>query len=193
MNEKELFSAVVLAGGKNSRFQGRIKSLELLNSLPIIEHQLRILTRLFHHILIITNSPNAFQDYTNHPIHEDIYKDKGPLGGIYSGINYAHTPYVFVFGGDMPFLDLKLISQQMDQINLQNPDAIVPVTNNGSEPLHGIYNTRIHQALEKFLNNEKTFAVRDFLNHINTYFWQTNWTNAFININTPAELQYYEK
>jgi len=193
MDYKELFTGVILAGGKNSRFQGRIKSLELLNSSPILEHELSILSRLFYNILIITNSPNAFQAYSNYSIHEDIFKDKGPLGGIYAGTNYAPTPYIFVFGGDMPFLDPNLITRQMHQTNHKKADAIIPETCNGPEPLHGIYHTRIHHSLEKFLNEEKTFSVRTFLDHINTCFWQTKTKKAYININTPEELTHYEK
>src|SRR6056297_1147858 len=135
-------SAVILAGGKNSRFQGRIKSLELLHSQPLIIHQLNTLEKIFKRIIIISNTKNLVKQHINLPVYEDIYKEKGPLGGIHTGLIQAKTKYAFIFGGDMPFLNEKLIWDQINQLNKHKPEAIVPNTIKGIEPLHSIYKTQ---------------------------------------------------
>jgi len=184
-------SAVILAGGKNSRFQGRIKSLELLHSQPLIIHQLNTLKKIFERIIIISNTKKIIKQHINLPVYEDIYKEKGPLGGIHTGLIQAKTKYAFIFGGDMPFLNEKLIWDQINQLNKHKPEAIVPNTIKGIEPLHSIYKTQLHKRIEKMLSESKTYAIRNLLAEAETHYWQINDQEAFININSPEELMHY--
>jgi len=184
-------TAVILAGGKNSRFQGKIKSLEPLNFYPLIYHEIKVLKQIFRDIIIIANNKKVIYEHFNLPVFEDLYKRKGPLGGIHAGMIKASTKYIFIFGGDMPFLDKNLIIKQINLIRKHRYDAIIPETINGFEPLHGIYDTDLHNKLEKFLSSSGTYPIRTLLHQVNTYFWQVPEQNAFININTPQELEYY--
>jgi len=184
-------SAVILAGGKNSRFQGKIKSLELLHSQPLIIHQLNTLKKIFKRIIIISNTKNLLKQYANLPVYEDIYKGKGPLGGIHTGLTYANTKYAFIFGGDMPFLNEELIWEQINQLNKSRQEAIVPSTIKGIEPLHSIYKTQLHKKLENMLSEPKTYAIRNLLTEAETNYWHIDDQEAFININSPEELMHY--
>ncbi len=191
MNYYEDISAVVLAGGKNSRFQGKIKSLALLHSHPLIIHQLENLKKVFKRIIIISNTKNLLREYTDVPVYEDIYKEKGPLGGIYTGMFYANTKYAFIFGGDMPFLSEELIREQINLLNTHKPEIIIPQTIKGIEPLHSIYETQLHKRLQKMLSESGIQSIRNLFAIADTYYWHINDQNAFININTPEELAYY--
>jgi molybdopterin-guanine dinucleotide biosynthesis protein A len=191
MELNDHITAVILAGGKNSRFQGKIKSLEPLNSYPLIYHEIKVLKQIFRDIIIITNNIKVIQKHFHLPVYEDIYKRKGPLGGIHAGMVQANTKYIFIVGGDMPFLDKNLITTQINLIRKHKYDAIIPQTINGFEPLHGIYDTELHTKLEKLLSSSGTYPIRTLLHQVNTYFWQIAEQNAFININTPQELEYY--
>ena len=159
-------SAVILAGGKNTRFGGRIKSLEHLHSYPLIYHEIEILKKIFRDIIIIANNKKVIQEYFNLPVYEDIYKRKGPLGGIHTGMVQANTKYIFIVGGDMPFIDRKLITKQISLIRKQKYDAIIPETVNGFEPLHGIYDTHLHNRIEQLLSTPGTFPIRTLLHHV---------------------------
>ena len=191
MNCYKDISAVVLAGGKNSRFQGKFKSLALLHSQPLIIHQLNTLKKIFKRIIIISNTKNLLREYIDMPVYKDIYKEKGPLGGIYTGLFYANTKYAFIFGGDMPFLSEELIREQINLLNTHKPEVIVPQTIKGIEPLHSIYETQLHKRLQKMLSEPGIQSIRNLFAIANTYYWQTDDQNAFININTPEELEYY--
>ena len=191
MNYYGHISAVILAGGKNSRFQGKIKSLELLHSQPLIIHQLNTLKKIFKRIIIISNTKNLLKQYANLPVYEDIYREKGPLGGIHTGLIRANTKYAFIFGGDMPFLNEELIREQINQLYKHKPEAIVPHTITGIEPLHSIYKTQLHKRLEKMLSESRTYAIRSLLTEAETHFWQIDDQEAFININSPEELIHY--
>lgn len=125
------------------------------------------------------------------PVYKDIYKEKGPLGGIYTGLFYANTKYAFIFGGDMPFLSEELIREQINLLNTHKPEVIVPQTIKGIEPLHSIYETQLHKRLQKMLSEPGIQSIRNLFAIANTYYWQTDDQNAFININTPEELEYY--
>src|SRR5512139_3443691 len=74
----------VLAGGKSRRF-GRNKSIERFQGERLIERQVRTLRSLFPEVMIVTNTPELYLDL-DVTIVQDIIPDRGPLGGIYTGL-----------------------------------------------------------------------------------------------------------
>jgi molybdopterin-guanine dinucleotide biosynthesis protein A len=71
---------------------------------------------------------------------EDIYQNKGPLAGIYTGLYFSDSKYNFVCGCDMPFLSIKYFSFLKEKIKEhQEKEIIVPQYNNYLEPLAAIY------------------------------------------------------
>ena len=185
--------AVILVGGKNRRFQGKHKSLAKLNGKSILNHQLTVLGSVFQNIILVANKHAEFSNYPINKIVSDIIPGKGPLSGIHAGIQNSRKEYIFIFAGDMPFLDQNLIQKQIQLIETKPAEAIIPTTHAGIEPLHAIYNTRIKDKLEILLNKYDILSVRELLNIIKTYYWTLPYQNAFININTQEELKRYEK
>lgn len=184
--------AVILVGGKNRRFQGKQKSLAKLKGQPLIEHQLSILEDIFQNIFLVSNSKEEFSKYCHLNIIPDLFKNKGPLGGIHSGMVHSESRYVFVFAGDMPFLNKDLIKKQIELVHGNSYDAIVPHTRKGIEPLHGIYDTKTLKKIETILNKSGIYSVRELFDVIQTYYWNIPEQKAFVNINTQEELKHYE-
>jgi molybdopterin-guanine dinucleotide biosynthesis protein A len=185
--------AVILAGGKNRRFNGKHKSLAFFHDKTILERQIMVLKSLFPKIYLITNHFHDFQKFSELEIFEDIIKDKGPLGGIHAGITYSGEENIFVFAGDMPFLDKKLIEKQVQMHEKMNFSVTIPKTKKGIEPLHGIYNKKLKKELEDLLYQQDVFSIRALFTPSNTYFWRLEYNKAFININSQEELAFYEK
>ena len=46
---------------------------------------------------------------------------------------------IFVFAGDMPFLDKKIVTDQIEEFNRNNYDVLIPRVGELIEPLHAIY------------------------------------------------------
>ena len=99
---------------------------------------------------------------------------------------------IFVFAGDMPFLDKKSISDQINDFKKGREDALIPKVGQLIEPLHAIYRKSIMNELERFLNERKSRAVRDFLEQVNVGYFNISDTEqnkkAFTNINSPSDL-----
>src|SRR3989338_5642445 len=107
-------TAIVLAGGKATRMGGRNKAFLKIGGKTIIENLLDKLNPIFGKILIIANVPAQFNQslvtsYQNTKIISDIIPEKGPLGGIYTGLMTSRAKFNFVIACDMPFIDIWLI------------------------------------------------------------------------------------
>jgi molybdopterin-guanine dinucleotide biosynthesis protein A len=68
----------------------------------------------------------------------DVYPDKGPLGGIYTGLLASQSSHSIVVACDMPFLNTELLRYMIELSG--GLDAVVPRLGEGMvEPLHAIY------------------------------------------------------
>lgn len=149
-------TGVILAGGKATRFSGINKSFIEVKSLPIIERQLEIFRRLFDEIIIVTNDPAPYLKYGTVVV-SDLVKGKGPLGGIYTALNYAKSDKCFIAACDMPFLSEKLISHMMK--NIGRGWIFTPERESGDnpryEPMHSIYSKKCLSSVRKMVMSDK--------------------------------------
>lgn len=186
-------SGVLLAGGANKRFNGSIKAKMLVGEKPLISGSIATLEEIFGEIIIVTNTPSEFRDYQNYKIVSDIYRNKGPLGGIHAAINASSKKAVFVFAADMPFLSKDLILNQIENFNNTECEALIPRMGFCDEPLHAIYSNSIFIRLDYYLLRMKNYKVSDFLERINVSYLNIPGTpaneKAFTNINTPSDLE----
>lgn len=149
---KAQVTGIILAGGKNSRM-GTNKAFLKIDQNRLIDKTLEIYRRLFAEIIIVTNDPLSYLDFTDAALVTDIYKGKGPLGGIYTGLVYAKNPFVFVSACDMPFLNRDFIQYLMDQTGRH--DVIVPELPEGYQPLHAIYSLNCLPSIKRLLLMDK--------------------------------------
>jgi molybdenum cofactor guanylyltransferase len=189
---KTRISGVILTGGISSRFGGINKSKLFIEGSTIISRMLLIINDIFDEKIIVTNASEEFYEFSGCKIAADHYKKAGPLGGIHSALKLCTTEAIFVFAGDMPFLNKKIILNQIENFNRSEYDILVPEIGELIEPLHAIYRIRILKDLEKFLSEGTTKAVRDFISGFNVGFMKIPDTavngKAFTNINSPADI-----
>jgi molybdopterin-guanine dinucleotide biosynthesis protein A len=185
-------SGVILAGGTNKRFGGITKSNIIVGGKTIISRMISTIGNIFDEIIIVTNKPEEFREYIQYLIIEDQYLKAGPLGGIHAALKTSSEDAIFVFAGDMPFLDGKIIIDQINEFKNSKYDIFIPETDQFIEPLHAIYRKSVLNDLERFLTERKSRAVRDFLSEENVGYLQIPNTEktgrAFANINSPSDL-----
>jgi molybdopterin-guanine dinucleotide biosynthesis protein A len=190
-------SGVILAGGSNRRFNGITKANIVINGKTIISRIIGTIEDLFDEIIIVTNLPEMFTEFSKFKITGDHFLNSGPLGGIHAALRASSGEAVFVFAGDMPLLDKELIISQIKFYEKSKCDLLTPRINQNIEPLHSIYNTNITNILEEYLQGSGDLAVREFfkLLHVNYFQLESseNNTNAFINVNSPADISIVEK
>jgi molybdopterin-guanine dinucleotide biosynthesis protein A len=185
-------TGILLAGGKNSRMKKPKAFLEI-NGIRLIDHALSIYRKIFPELIIVTNDPLSYKDFTDSVIVTDIYKEKGPLGGIYAGLFYAVNHHAFVAACDMPFLNEKLISYMIELSGHQ--DIVVPQTSDGFQPLHAIYSRKCLPSIKRLLQADK-LKITGFYKEMHPHIiaeeeikkFDTD-LKVFQNINTPEELE----
>lgn len=190
-------SGVILAGGANKRFNSTTKSNIVINGKTIISRIVDTISDIFDEIIIVTNTPEEFKEYSNYKIVGDHFLKIGPLGGIHAALKESSKEALFVFAGDMPLLDKKYIIRQIDFYNSNICDILIPRINQFIEPLHAIYNITLIEKLEEYLTSDTNYAVRDFFKFVNVLYMQLEESeetkNAFININSPSDIFRIEK
>jgi molybdenum cofactor guanylyltransferase len=190
-------SGVILAGGASKRFNSIVKANIVIGGRTIISRITDILNDIFEEIIIVTNTPEEFEEYKKYKIVTDQFKKAGPLGGIHAAFNVSSKEAVFVFAGDMPLLDKEFINRQIDWYNSNECEILVPLINSLREPLHAIYNLSLKKSLEEYLANDNNYAVIEFFKTVNVSYMQLEDNqrnkNMFANINSQSDIAPIEK
>ncbi len=184
--------SAILAGGKNSRYDGMNKAFILVEGKRIIDRNIKVLKSLFPQISIVTNQADQFIDYADYPMSSDYFKEIGPLAGIHSALKNTTADAVFISSCDMPFLNSDIIKPLIEASNQNKFQAIIPRWNKNIEPLHAIYHRDLFPILDKYIRNNENRSVRVFLKTIECVyidFSEAKLGNAFTNINRPRDLE----
>lgn len=188
----ENISAAILAGGENKRFGGIIKACIVVDGQKIISRIVRTIDDLFSEKFLVTNSPEEFREEVHCTIISDQIDKCGPLGGIHAALKNASGEAVFIFAGDMPYLEKHIIEILLENFRESKFDALLPQMGGLIEPLHAIYRKSILGSLEKYLSENNSRAVHDFLKTIDTGYISIPETKAnikaFTNINSPEDI-----
>ncbi len=184
-------TGIILSGGKNTRM-GRNKALLTLHGERLIDRTVKLFKDLFAEVFIVTNAPREYLDQ-DVAIVTDVFRGKGALGGIYTGLFYASCEYVFVAACDMPFLRKDFIRYMMDRA--PGHDVVVPVQPEGYQPLHAVYNQSCAAPMKRLMD-ENRLKIAGFYKGMKVLPIPVETTRAFdpddrmfINVNSPADLK----
>ncbi|MFO7570305.1 MAG: molybdenum cofactor guanylyltransferase [Smithellaceae bacterium] len=151
-DHKKNITGILLAGGKNSRM-GVNKAFLEMDGIRLIDKTLACYRRIFSEIIIVTNDPVSYLEFSDTALVTDIYKGKGPLGGIYTGLFYANHQHAFVSACDMPFLNHDFVDYMTGRTDKH--DVIVPELPEGFQPLHAIYSRNCLPSIKRLLLADK--------------------------------------
>lgn len=192
MEEKNELTGIILAGGKSSRM-GYDKGLAIVNGKKMIEKVYEALSQVVDKVIIIANSDSY--DYLNLPVYEDIYKEIGPVAGIYTGLSHSTTEKNIIVACDMPFVSPQLLSNILDHIG--NNQIVVPTVNDHLEPLCGFYKKEILEELKEIIEMEvyPVHRVIEFFDHLALKIneEEMNASTVFTNINKPEDIEQIDK
>ena len=179
------FRAVILAGGKSTRF-GRDKSLESFSTSkePYTVSCYRMLTEMNLEPLIISNNSNKFSSYGISSI-TDIIPDKGPLGGIYTGLIHANADAILVLTCDMPHVSKNMIERLIKDYMKINESTFFKIDTK-IYPFPGIYSVSSLLIIKKCLDENKLSVIEciKMLNYKNSILGR-DFESCFCNMNTP--------
>ena len=186
--------ALILMGGKNSRMNGNVKGLLKLNNMTFLEKIKETLDDFSSIYLSINDkfSKEQKQNFENmgFKIIEDIYKEIGPLGGIYSSLLNCKEEYLFITACDMPFITKKNIKELCDNINKDIDIAVLCDKDERLYPLCAIYSKKVIPIIEEMIKqkNYKLSYLIDKSNFVKINIEDTDIElETLSNINTPQE------
>ncbi len=183
-------TAIILAGGKSTRMK-EDKGLVFFKGKMLAQHIIDSLNTITNNIIIITS--NAGYKQFGYPCIEDEMKEKGPLGGIYTGLINSSAIKNLVVGCDMPFLSRNIFRGLIN--NCEGTDALLAEHKDKVEPLCAIYDRNCISHLGSRLEQNQ-LKITDALEGLKTRvisFDNEEWFmgNEFANINSIEELNKY--
>ena len=157
--------ALILMGGKNSRMNGNVKGLLKIKNSTFLEKIQETLNDFSSIYLSINDkfSKEQKQNFENmgFKIIEDIYKEIGPLGGIYSSLLNCKEEYLFITACDMPFITENSIEVLCNKVDKNTDGVVFYDKNNKLYPLGAIYSKNVLPIIEEMI--EKKYYKLSYL------------------------------
>src|SRR5215510_6364949 len=186
-------TGVLLAGGK-SRRMGEDKRYLVVGEQTLIERGLSVLRSIFRDVLVVIaqDSPPLGVDAK---VVRDLVPECGSLGGLYTGLRQAATPWIFVVGCDMPFLDQAVIAQFTNR--RAGADIVMAKLGTRLHPMHALYGKQCVPVLEQMVQARqlKIQALVSYSSLRVQYVTEVDLLtidpagHSFQNVNTPHDLE----
>lgn len=179
-------NGIILAGGKSKRM-GTTKSLLLLNGHPFISYAIQALEPLTEHIYIVSDD-HLYNDFPCRSIN-DLVKDAGPLGGLYSGLQNSSANYNLVLSCDVPFIKTELLSLLVEEIE-EHVDVIQFSAEDQTHPLIALYTKNCIPSFKNLLDSgERRLRVALASVRVKTIPLEPEFAPLLRNINTRKEYE----
>jgi len=185
-------SGVVLAGGQSRRMGGSPKALIPFGERPLVQHIVETVTAVLPDCLVVTNSP-ALYAFLGRRMVADVFPDGGSLGGIYSGLAAAGGDAALCVACDMPFLAPGLLEYLAGRAG--EADVVIPDAAGELQTLHAVYGKACLPVMERRLRVGQ-LKITGFFDEVRVLKIPEAAVArfappelAFVNVNTPAELE----
>lgn len=181
---------VIFAGGKSSRM-GEDKSLLPFGSFSTLsQFQLNNLSQVFENVYISCKSRSKFNFEAKFIEDALLSSTFAPTIGFLSVFEALNCERFFAISVDTPFISKDIILKLIDKdtFHSNNVDATIAKTNNGMQPMCGIYHISLKEHFLK-MANEDNHKLGYLLRNSNTNFVDFDDERAFLNINYPQEYQ----
>lgn len=186
-------TGVLLAGGK-SRRMGEDKRYLVLGEQTLLERGLTVLRSIFQNVVVVIAQDSPPLDVEAHVV-RDLVPDCGSLGGLYTGLIQATTPYIFVVACDMPFLNPAVIAQFTSR--RASADIVMATLAGRVHPMHALYGKRCLPVVEQMIR-ARQLKIQEMVSHPSLHVRYVTEKDlltldpsgrSFQNVNTPADLE----
>lgn len=186
MINKAAIEVFVLAGGKSKRM-GTDKGLVKFKGNPMISHIIEILDKLNLKTSIVSSNEEYLK--FGKPVYKDVIPNKGPLGGLYTALEYSQAPMVLLLACDMPSINRKGIQSLM---TVAEPGKIAIATDRTQiSPLFACYPRSLKDKVANALLADE-LKMQDFISkqsHVVLDLNSLGNTEILQNLNTLEELK----
>jgi len=131
--------AIVLAGGKSSRF-GSDKASALLRGRPLLQWVVSALEEVCGRFVVVRAAGQVLPEITTAAavtVVEDLYEARGPLAGLVAGFAGVTSELCFATACDVPLLQPELVRYLASLAGRH--DVVCPFVDGFHQPLSSIY------------------------------------------------------
>ncbi len=186
-------SAFILTGGKSERM-GRDKALlRLPSGITLLEHAVGVASTVAGQVGIV----GPRQRYSTYAwageIVEDIFPDRGPLGGIHAALSASQTDWNVLLAVDLPQVSADLLRWMLKMAREGGKEITVASVEGGLHPLCGVYRKSFKGRTEQGLREGRNKVAANFDPASLRVLSEAEVCAAgfspemFINVNTPEE------
>ena len=144
-------TAFILAGGKSVRM-GEDKAFLRLGGCTLLERALELVRDLAGNAWIVGNK-GKFAAFG--PVIEDLYAERGPLGGIHAALTQTSTDLNLMIAVDLPFVQADFLNYLITRARETAAVVVVPKAGGGLQPLCAVYRRAFAEAAERSLRAGK--------------------------------------
>jgi molybdopterin-guanine dinucleotide biosynthesis protein A len=184
-------TAFVLAGGK-SRRMGEDKAFLRLGGSTLLAHALELAKGAARKVWIVGDA-EKFAAFGQ--VIEDVYPERGPLGGIHAALKRTATDLNLMMAVDLPFVQPNFLNYLLARARETEAVVVVPHGDGGLQPLCAVYRRSFAEVAERSLRAGKNRIDRLFAEVQTRMIDQQELKRngfseeMFQNLNTPDEWQ----
>lgn len=185
MNQGKLWSALILTGGRSSRF-GSDKSEAILDGTALIDF---LVFSIPASVPIVVVGPNRNKFPNNIDVIQEVPRGGGPVAGIAAGLSLIQREYVAILATDMPY-SAALAPFLLEKLS-NEVDGVIVVDEAGfQQPFSGIYRVssllKVIQKLEPLLNTSMRALLLEL--KLEKVMLNADDSHFLIDIDTQADL-----
>jgi molybdopterin-guanine dinucleotide biosynthesis protein A len=182
-------TAIILAGGRGSRFNNQDKGLITWQQKPFVEHVIERLKPQVKTIVINCNRNIEAYKALNYPVCVDSLDDfQGPLAGVHAALPLVKTPLAIVCPVDSPRLPENLVDLLYQRLSSEHADITYPHDGERDHFLPFLFKTELADSLSDYLNTDDRRVRRWFQQQHCVTTDCSNIPEAFHNINDQNSL-----
>ena len=191
--QRQSITGLILAGGRSSRMGGNDKALLTFKEKRLVDHVYERLAPQVAGVIINSNQNHEqYKTFGVRVVSDAIGTYAGPLAGLHAGLSVSRRPYLISVPCDSPFFPEDLVERMFDALESTSAQIAVACTGDQPHPVFSLVRRSVLDHLTDFLKGggRKVDAWYDTLKIVQVEF---NDEALFGNINTPEELEAFEK
>jgi molybdopterin-guanine dinucleotide biosynthesis protein A len=188
-------TAFILCGGKSSRM-GSDKAFLKLRGRPLVARAVELAGQVTSEVSIV-GDPEKFTPYGR--VVSDIFRDRGPLGGIHAALATSGSDWNLILAVDLPFLTAPFLDYLLEQAKSSGAVITVPSARGYFQPLCAVYRRRFAAFAERALAEGRNKIDTLFASVTVRFISEEELAGAgyspsiFRNVNTPDEWERAER
>ena len=188
MLTKQNVTAVILAGGKGRRMDGKDKGLVELANRPLIEYVIDAIKPQVETIILNANRNQEQYSRYGYPVISDALVDyQGPLAGFICALKSSTTSHIVTLPCDGPFLPKDLVERLIIALNTNTAEIAVAHDGDRMQPVYSLIPTALIRSLNAFLDTGERKIDLWYKQHQVALADFSDCPETFRNINTAEQ------